>query len=559
MTAIRRLNTPQGASPRVQAGGGPAKPAMRWIPSVNHNARPGGPGDLDTIVLHHTGGGSLESNIAWMNNPASKVSAHYTVGKDGRIVNSVRDQDRAWHAGVSRYQGRDDVNDFSVGIEIVNKGDHVDPYPPEQMEAVAHLVAWLMTTHGISFERVTGHRDVALPRGRKVDPSNNFDWQDLKNRVQRHLGNNPTSPGGPPASPPAAPVDQAPAPRPAPAPARPDGTITVRKGDTLWHLAQVHLGDAHRWRELYEANRDRLKDPNLILPGQVLRLPGATATPTPSPAPAPGQPAPAQPAPVPGQPAPVQPAPGGTILPVHPPAAPMPGRPYVPPVREIAPPPPAQPPQQAQPQPAPSPNPLPSPAPAPQPTPGTGVDRLGWALRGGTPLAGGLLSGGLGQNWGGAGTRLGSGLRVPGGLMGSALLAGLGATLSNVLDWRAGRISGRQALVGTAVDTAAYTGIAAASTWIGGLAGSILPGLGTVIGMAVGTVAGVGLSWLYEKFVRSRGVAMAGSATQGIGNDLVPRPATVGIIPSTGTVSTTAAPAAPRPSFDSSSLIPQAR
>jgi N-acetyl-anhydromuramyl-L-alanine amidase AmpD len=558
MTAIRRLNAPQGAAPRVQAGGGPSKPAMRWIPSVNHNTRPGGKSDIDTIVLHHTGGGSLESNVAWMNNPASKVSAHYTVGKDGRIVNSVRDEDRAWHAGTSRYKGRDDVNDFSVGIEIVNKGDHVDPYPPEQMEAVAHLVAWLMTTLGISYERITGHRDVALPKGRKVDPSNNFDWQDLKARVQRHLSQAPVPPGEQPATP----VDQAPAPRPAPAPARPDGTVTLRKGDTLWHLAEVHLGDATRWREIYEANRDRIKDPNLILPGQVLRLPGTAVAPAPGSQPE--QPAPAQPAPVqpaPAKPVPGQPAPGGTILPVHPPAAPMPDRPYVPPVQDIAPP---APPVQAQPgprpAPAPAPTPVPSPAPGrPAPSPGAGVDRLGWALRGGAPLAGGLIAGGAGSAWGGAGTRLGYGARIPGGLMGSALFAGLGALLSNVLNWRAGRISGRQALLGTAVDTTAYTGIAAASTWIGGALGSVLPGFGTAIGMVAGTAVGIGLSWLYEKFVRGRGIAMAGTATRGIRSDLVPRPASVGVVPSVDTFTRTTTASSPRPSLDSRSMVPEAR
>ena len=178
----------------------PGKPPMQWLPSANHDARPGGPRDIDAIVLHHTGGGTLESNVAWLASPESRLSAHYVIGKDGTVVHAVRDEDRAWHAGVSRLGDRDRVNDFSIGIEIVNDGDNVDPYPPAQMEALARLVAWLVQAHGIGLDRIIGHRYVALPEGRKVDPSDNFDREGLDARIREILGPTPSRRGPAPGS-----------------------------------------------------------------------------------------------------------------------------------------------------------------------------------------------------------------------------------------------------------------------------------------------------------------------------------------------------------------------
>lgn len=183
-------------------GGGPSedKPQTLWIPSPNFNDRPRGPADIDTIVLHHTAsGGTAQDTARYFQDPSADVSSHYVVGKDGTIVQSVPDGKRAWHAGESSFKGRDDVNDFSIGIEIVNLGDGRDPYPDAQYEALADLVAWLMKTYGVPMDRITGHRDVALPRGRKSDPSDNFDRDRLRSMVQARLdgaaGNQAPAPG----------------------------------------------------------------------------------------------------------------------------------------------------------------------------------------------------------------------------------------------------------------------------------------------------------------------------------------------------------------------------
>ncbi len=147
-----------------------------WIESPNQSIRKPG-ARIDTVVLHHTASSDLESVIRWFSNPESEVSAHFTVGRDGAIVQHVSTWRRAWHAGVSEdYFGRKSVNDFSVGIEIVNIGDGTQEYTLEQLEAVENLVAVLVQRHPISV--ITSHQHIARPFGRKNDPIN-FPWEKM--------------------------------------------------------------------------------------------------------------------------------------------------------------------------------------------------------------------------------------------------------------------------------------------------------------------------------------------------------------------------------------------
>jgi N-acetyl-anhydromuramyl-L-alanine amidase AmpD len=166
------------------------KPSVISMPSPNHGSRPGGPSDISAIVLHHTASGTVSAaqNIGrYFQNPAAEVSSHYIIGKDGAIVQSVQDGDRAWHAGESTFQGRGNVNDYSLGIEIVNAGDNQDAYTDAQYSALIDLCAWMMKTYNISLERITGHRDICIPKGRKTDPSDNFDWDRVKKGVTARL------------------------------------------------------------------------------------------------------------------------------------------------------------------------------------------------------------------------------------------------------------------------------------------------------------------------------------------------------------------------------------
>jgi LysM repeat protein len=120
----------------------PAKPSVQWAGSPNYNRRKS-PNDITAITIHSTANSSLKGVIDWFNNPNAKVSAHYTIGKDGAIAQHVRDSNRAWHAGKSIWKGRESCNDYCIGIELVNLNDGVDPYPEAQHEANVDLCAYL--------------------------------------------------------------------------------------------------------------------------------------------------------------------------------------------------------------------------------------------------------------------------------------------------------------------------------------------------------------------------------------------------------------------------------
>jgi len=155
----------------------PGKNRVAWIDSPHFDRRPEG-SPIDTIVLHHTAGSTTEGCVKWFTMPESRVSSHYVVGKDGSIVQMVSTYDRAWHAGVSQDRdGRTNVNHFSVGIEIVNKGDGSEPYTEDQLEAVEHLVFAIMVRHDI--KQIVSHEYIANPQGRKNDPIN-FPWERMK-------------------------------------------------------------------------------------------------------------------------------------------------------------------------------------------------------------------------------------------------------------------------------------------------------------------------------------------------------------------------------------------
>ncbi|MDI9641232.1 N-acetylmuramoyl-L-alanine amidase [Geitlerinema splendidum] len=155
----------------------PGKNNVIWVDSPHYGDRPED-AVIDTIVLHHTAGASLASTVKWFMMPESKVSAHYTIGKDGAIVQHVSTFKRAWHAGVSSdVRGKRNVNDYSVGIEIDNLGDGKDVYTEDQLNAVEHIVSFIMRRHPI--RQIVSHEYIAEPPGRKVDPIN-FPWERME-------------------------------------------------------------------------------------------------------------------------------------------------------------------------------------------------------------------------------------------------------------------------------------------------------------------------------------------------------------------------------------------
>jgi len=146
-----------------------------WIGSPNFGRRPQGPDTVvDTVVVHATAIPTLQQTALAFFRKESRVSSHFTIGKDGSIVQSVSTFCRAWHAGVSRdWRGRDNVNNYSIGIELVNMDDGKDQYPLAQIESLKSLIHALTRLHPLKY--VTSHEYIALPHGRKVDP-NGFPW-----------------------------------------------------------------------------------------------------------------------------------------------------------------------------------------------------------------------------------------------------------------------------------------------------------------------------------------------------------------------------------------------
>lgn len=107
-----------------------------------------------------------------------KVSSHLLIRRDGQAIQFVSFLDRAWHAGVSSFDGREKCNDFSIGIEL--EGSDTQPFTEAQYQSLATISKQLMTRFpAISPDRITGHSDIAP--GRKTDPGPCFDWSHYRN------------------------------------------------------------------------------------------------------------------------------------------------------------------------------------------------------------------------------------------------------------------------------------------------------------------------------------------------------------------------------------------
>jgi N-acetylmuramoyl-L-alanine amidase len=150
--------------------------------SPNHGERSGGRRP-DMIVLHYTGMESADAALDRLcgigQQPEPLVSAHYFVHEDGRIIQCVPEMRRAWHAGASSWEGEEDVNSRSIGIEIVNPGhDFGYPdFPAAQIRQVIALCRDVLDRHGIRADRILAHSDVAPSR--KQDPGEKFPWAKL--------------------------------------------------------------------------------------------------------------------------------------------------------------------------------------------------------------------------------------------------------------------------------------------------------------------------------------------------------------------------------------------
>ncbi len=109
------------------------------------------------------------------------VSSHFLIRRDGEVVQFVNANYRAWHAGVSNCLGRDNVNDFSIGIELEGWDEASDGFTGQQYQALSRLSKSLIKEYDIDPEHIFGHSDIAP--GRKNDPGPHFHWQRFKSSL----------------------------------------------------------------------------------------------------------------------------------------------------------------------------------------------------------------------------------------------------------------------------------------------------------------------------------------------------------------------------------------
>ncbi len=150
----------------------PRNSLAEWMPSPNFNAR-----RPQLVVIHHTAGASFEYSLKQLktHNDGGPVSAHYLIGRNGRIAQLVSDDDRAWHAGTGTWGAYRDINSISIGIELDNNG--AEPFSSPQIDALLILLEDLTSRFRIPRTQVVGHADVEPVF--KADPSGFFPWKRL--------------------------------------------------------------------------------------------------------------------------------------------------------------------------------------------------------------------------------------------------------------------------------------------------------------------------------------------------------------------------------------------
>lgn len=184
---------------------------VRRCPSPNFNQRP--PGEVVSLLVIHNislppgqfGGGYVERFFCnqlpvddhpyFLSIRDLRVSAHCLIARDGCLTQFVSFLDRAWHAGVSSFAGRDNCNDYSIGIELEGTDD--SGFTPVQYGVLAAVTRLLQNLYpALVRGRIVGHSTVAP--GRKTDPGPAFDWGHYFDLLERPPAGPAPLPGDPP-------------------------------------------------------------------------------------------------------------------------------------------------------------------------------------------------------------------------------------------------------------------------------------------------------------------------------------------------------------------------
>lgn len=126
------------------------------------------------IVMHYDAAPNATSAINWMTDPKSQVSAHLHISRDGVVTQLVPFNQKAWHAGVSKWDGLTGLNSYSIGIELQNTG--TQEYTKVQLEKAVEVCKAIISQYPI--QDIIGHSDIAP--GRKPDPGKQFPWSMFK-------------------------------------------------------------------------------------------------------------------------------------------------------------------------------------------------------------------------------------------------------------------------------------------------------------------------------------------------------------------------------------------
>uniref|UniRef100_Q0I1P4 1,6-anhydro-N-acetylmuramyl-L-alanine amidase AmpD n=1 Tax=Histophilus somni (strain 129Pt) TaxID=205914 RepID=Q0I1P4_HISS1 len=169
----------------------------RKLPSPHFDQRPEN-SDISLLVIHYIslppeqfGGSYIDDFFLGNLDPLAhpyfatianmRVSAHCLITRDGAITQYVNFNDRAWHAGLSSFEGREKCNDFSIGIEL--EGSNLQPFTEEQYQSLERLTLDIMHSYPlITKQRIVGHCHISP--NRKIDPGQYFDWQRYFNNLE---------------------------------------------------------------------------------------------------------------------------------------------------------------------------------------------------------------------------------------------------------------------------------------------------------------------------------------------------------------------------------------
>ena len=135
--------------------------------------------NIKYIIIHYTGMKNELSALNRLTDYKSKVSAHYFIKRNGKIINLVPDLYEAWHAGKSNWKNIQSLNRYSIGVEIQNSGHEnlYEKYSNKQMNSVKKLLRFLTKRYRVNCKNILGHSDIAP--NRKKDPGEKFPWKKL--------------------------------------------------------------------------------------------------------------------------------------------------------------------------------------------------------------------------------------------------------------------------------------------------------------------------------------------------------------------------------------------